>query len=793
MTPGEIAANVAWSNTISGGRKPGVDRVLWVQGDMDPWYPLGVVEGPDLLMVPDASHHFWTHVAKDSDQPSVKHARRLIKAQIRRWLQSQPAALGTSTSTLMADDWVADESDRAKVALWFDTWGNHVAAKEFEPAKQLFATEAVGFGTWMNYVDGRDALVDRQWRNVWPTISSFHHRTEDTLRVTVSTDRLSAVGLVLWTSTGFDEFGTQFDRPGRTTAVFVRGSTDENWLCIHTHVSLANGVPQKSFLQPQTYREVVVQPIVCTATTGSGAARHTVDVNLVASPFAAWGISVRFLPAVEWHNTDARDGLRSLDDLTASASAAGLYDSDSSVVHLLFVNAVDERITPVVDRGPLNIAFVALDGRSRDGRRPTEAGDAVVVSQGIGRCLGLPDFFNDSYQGQDSVNLMGDGSDEARLSASALRPDQASVLSQSQYAVPKNAPAALLWPSSSSTVTFFYTDVEEAAKFYTEELGLTPLSGSNIAQGHVDFRIASTSFLELRSNNGDFVHTAGEAKATALAFVTEDIHAWDAWATDRGWERSHALERHAGSAHDGFVTVDPGGYKLEFEVFNPHPENAALLRLLRELPPVRTALAGERKSFSATISWLYYQSPQRARAFHHGTLGLPLVAVQPVTRTVAARTGSAHMADIYHTSRSGFFGAVDERNGMANWASPAAVVLSFGVADSSSVTSTRASLQALGLSSSLRNDVAASYSGTAIYDVEGYSMQWRSDVHVMNETAGTHRDRRDCSWWNGGTLFAGVVVTFVAAWCGWAARGSLQRGGLHTVDVDEMKRILQDE
>lgn len=28
MTPGEVEANVAWSNTISGGRNPGVDRVL---------------------------------------------------------------------------------------------------------------------------------------------------------------------------------------------------------------------------------------------------------------------------------------------------------------------------------------------------------------------------------------------------------------------------------------------------------------------------------------------------------------------------------------------------------------------------------------------------------------------------------------------------------------------------------------------------------------------------------------------------------------------------------------------
>ena len=71
MTPGAIADNVAWSNVRSGGRSPGVDRVLWVQGDVDPWFPLGVTEGDDLIMVPDASHHFWTHVAKHSDQPSV--------------------------------------------------------------------------------------------------------------------------------------------------------------------------------------------------------------------------------------------------------------------------------------------------------------------------------------------------------------------------------------------------------------------------------------------------------------------------------------------------------------------------------------------------------------------------------------------------------------------------------------------------------------------------------------------------------------------------------------------------
>ena len=145
----------------------------------------------------------------------------------------------------------ATPEDRAAVKAWFDAWGAHVAAKEFIPARALFASEAIGFGTWMDYVEGLDALESRQWRSVWPTIADFHHRTDDTLQVNVSPDRLQAVGLVLWTSTGFDKDGVEFQRPGRTTGIFTRAAIGEPWLCVHTHVSLARGVPQQSFGPPQ--------------------------------------------------------------------------------------------------------------------------------------------------------------------------------------------------------------------------------------------------------------------------------------------------------------------------------------------------------------------------------------------------------------------------------------------------------------------------------------------------------------------------------------------------------------
>ena len=56
-----------------------------------------------------------------------------------------------------------------------------------------------------------------------------------------------ATGMLIWTSTGFEENGTPYARPGRTTAVLVRDAIDAPWRAIHTHVSLFRGVPQRSY------------------------------------------------------------------------------------------------------------------------------------------------------------------------------------------------------------------------------------------------------------------------------------------------------------------------------------------------------------------------------------------------------------------------------------------------------------------------------------------------------------------------------------------------------------------
>ena len=61
----------------------------------------------------------------------------------------------------------------------------------------------------------------------------------------MSADNTMATVVVSWTSTGYTQDGTAFDRPGRATMVFHNDGGA--WLCTHSHMSLNRGVPQQSF------------------------------------------------------------------------------------------------------------------------------------------------------------------------------------------------------------------------------------------------------------------------------------------------------------------------------------------------------------------------------------------------------------------------------------------------------------------------------------------------------------------------------------------------------------------
>jgi ketosteroid isomerase-like protein len=133
----------------------------------------------------------------------------------------------------------------ASVREWVDGWGAEVARVALDAGRQRFDDGLVAFGTHAFAVIGADRVYAEQWSQVWPTIEDFRFLTEE-LIVQASPDRLQAVAIVPWGSTGIAADGSRFDRPGRATVVLVRDTHDGPWRGTHTHFSLAKGVPDRS-------------------------------------------------------------------------------------------------------------------------------------------------------------------------------------------------------------------------------------------------------------------------------------------------------------------------------------------------------------------------------------------------------------------------------------------------------------------------------------------------------------------------------------------------------------------
>ena len=69
----------------------GQKRIISVTGTVDPWTELALTgdkanaDHPSVS-VPGASHHFWTHKVKDSDDIHVVQARNAINDAVIDWL-----------------------------------------------------------------------------------------------------------------------------------------------------------------------------------------------------------------------------------------------------------------------------------------------------------------------------------------------------------------------------------------------------------------------------------------------------------------------------------------------------------------------------------------------------------------------------------------------------------------------------------------------------------------------------------------------------------------------------------
>ena len=139
-----------------------------------------------------------------------------------------------------------DPDDLERIKTWFRRLSEHVRAVDFAGAHPLFADDMIAFGTFENFVTGRERVEAAQWRNVWPVTSGFRFR-EDDIRAIVSPDRLTAIGMAVFDSTGYREDGSAYERPGRTTVALSRRVVGEDWIAAHTHMSLFRDVPSRSF------------------------------------------------------------------------------------------------------------------------------------------------------------------------------------------------------------------------------------------------------------------------------------------------------------------------------------------------------------------------------------------------------------------------------------------------------------------------------------------------------------------------------------------------------------------
>jgi ketosteroid isomerase-like protein len=130
----------------------------------------------------------------------------------------------------------------AAVHEWFRRLGEYCAAVDYTSAQALFAEEVVSFGTKAKIVTGLNPLQANQWEGIWPNIQDFQIEMET---IHAGGDDTFAWGIATWTSTGFDEGGTPFHRPGRATVILHR--RNDRWLAIHTHFSLAPGTPPRTY------------------------------------------------------------------------------------------------------------------------------------------------------------------------------------------------------------------------------------------------------------------------------------------------------------------------------------------------------------------------------------------------------------------------------------------------------------------------------------------------------------------------------------------------------------------
>jgi catechol-2,3-dioxygenase len=107
----------------------------------------------------------------------------------------------------------------------------------------------------------------------------------------------------------------------------------------------------------------------------------------------------------------------------------------------------------------------------------------------------------------------------------------------------------------------YYTELEQAAQFYGQTLGLTATMNDDWVKL---YEVIPGSLLGLVKAGGTAYHKTQDTNAVMVSIVTEDVDIWYAIVSDNpNIEILKPLYNHATVPIRAFLVADPGGYTVE--------------------------------------------------------------------------------------------------------------------------------------------------------------------------------------------------------------------------------------
>lgn len=264
-----------------------------------------------------------------------------------------------------------------------------------------------------------------------------------------------------------------------------------------------------------------------------------------------------------------------------------------------------------------------------------------------------------------------------------------------------------------SNVFYYYADLDKALDFYQNTLGFELAADYGFAK---IMRICQSSFITLVDVEKG-MHTLEEPQTTTIAMVTDQVAEWYAYLQAKGVEIKHPYTVKEGSGHDGFVALDPEGYFLEFEIFNPHAENEKLLPVVNGIEPTFSHNRPSNLGIRATVQWLYYTDLPAMQNFYQQLLGVSMICDQG-------------WAKIYQVSPSSFIGLVDGAKGLHKVSDSARVTVSFFTHNVESWFAKAKNTAGLALRTPEITHEGKMVSLFVAYDPDGYFLEWDQFANI---------------------------------------------------------------